>query len=129
MKNLLLGIAAVCMLVSTSAFASQGANDIKEEVKVASTDFKVKVNSGTTALGGATVKVFQGGDMIASGVTTDRGLVELSVPNQEAITLQISAKGHVVQKKENIIPADGEIIPISLEKSRIAPVKKPPVKK
>ena len=120
MKKLLLGLAAVCLLVSAPSFAAVK-EDIKKEEAKAATNFSVKVNSGTNALAGATVKLFQGGSEIGSAVTNSRGIAALSVPNQEPVSIKITAKGHNPAAKDNFVPNEGEIVPVSLNKLTLKP--------
>jgi lipopolysaccharide export system protein LptA len=129
MKKLLLGIMSVCLIATTPVFANGNGGIEKSEEKVEATNFSVKVNSGSAALAGANVKLIQGGDVIGSGTTDARGMVALSVPNQENVTIQITAKGHKANSKVDFIPADGEIIPIVLTKLVLKPSPMKPMKK
>ncbi len=115
------------VLTAAPAFAGNSDNEVKAEVKLADTQFSVKVNSGTKPVVGATVKLFQNGTEIGSAVTNDRGIAALTVPNQEAVTIKVMAKGYTPLAKENFIPAMNEIVPVSLKTFKLKP--NPKVKK
>lgn len=121
MKNLLLGLMALCLIATTPVFANDGIEVVKSTERAANTNFSVKVTSGTAALAGAQVNLYQNGASIGSAVTNSRGIAILTVPNQEAVTVKVAAKGHNPGKKENFIPTEGQIIPISLKKLTFKP--------
>ena len=120
MKKLVLGIVTLCVVASAPIFANNNPEITNFEVP-STTNFSVRVNSGTAALVGATVQLYQDGVEIASGVTNARGIVALSVPNQEAVTIKISASGHSPETKADITPTAGEIIPVVLHNITVKP--------
>ncbi|MFT7612503.1 MAG: hypothetical protein ACI9J3_001466 [Parvicellaceae bacterium] len=121
MKKLVLGIVTLCLVASTPAFAAEDGGIVKSSERVAATNFSVKVNSGSAALVGATVKLFQAGVEIGSAVTNSRGIAALSVPNQEAVTVKVSATGYTPKSKEAFIPSESEIVAMSLSQMILKP--------
>jgi len=124
MKKLILGIVTLCLVASTPAFAAEDGGTVKTAERVASTNFSVKVNSGTSAVAGATVKLFQAGVEIGSAVTNSRGIAALTVPNQEAVTIKVSKAGFTPKSKDAFIPSEAQIIPMVIAPMAVKPIGK-----